>query len=95
MSKRPEHASGGHIKTMFSEIPQEVIDESLAAWRASRKQRAVSPDAAPKETRPAQAACETVRTFAPERVCFFAEADLSQPTAVRKKPAPADGVSFF
>ena len=74
---------------MLSEIPRCVVDQSRAAWRASRERRA------PIESK-VQSTPPLHHKRAEPRVCLFSEEELSQPAPAReKKPAPAEGVSFF
>ena len=72
-------------KHMFSsELPRCVVEESWAAWQASRLE-AESADSS-KEKTPQET----------KRVCLFTEEELKQPVPARKKKAaPADGVSLF
>ena len=71
-------------KHMFSsELPRCVVEESWAAWQASRLE-AESADSS-KEKTPQET----------KRVCLFTEEELKQPVPARKKKAaPADGVFF-
>ncbi len=80
---------------MFSEIPRCVVEESWAAWIASRKEECVSrPGAAPEEKEMALFH-STAATREIKRACLYTEEELKQPAAPRKKIAPAEGVSFF
>ena len=74
---------------MFRPIPQDFIEESWAAWRASRKQHAADDT---KEKQTAQPR-DSGQEHAPERVFLFTEEELRP--APRKRHAPPEGVSFF
>jgi len=85
MSKRFEHASDGNGKAMFSPPPSEWVDESRQAWRAKQESAASTREEPPL-------AVATTR----QQLCLFTEEELNPPAPARnKKPAPAEGVSFF
>ena len=79
---------------MFSGPPEDFARESWAAWRAGRKEAEEEKSAAStREETPLAVA--TPRPHENKRVCLFTEEDLNQPAAARKKPPPAEVVSFF
>ena len=76
---------------MFTTPPLEWVEECQRAWRAKQEQASA---ASGREETPSAVA--TPRPHETKRVCLFTEEELNQPAPARKKkPAPADGVSFF